>query len=79
MLASWQLSPRSFQLLWQEQCDGDISGKCKGKGAESAEPLSLGKCSQTSALVKLVSWPGAEMGQASVPCVLCGGCGSCSS
>lgn len=24
VLASWQLSPRSFQLPWQEQCDTDI-------------------------------------------------------
>lgn len=52
MFASWQLSPWSSQLPWQEQCDCDISGKWEGKGARSAELLNLGECTQASALVK---------------------------
>lgn len=44
VLVSWQLSPRSSQPPWHEQCDFDTSGKWKGRGAASAESLSPGKC-----------------------------------
>ncbi|XP_045348210.1 very-long-chain enoyl-CoA reductase isoform X1 [Leopardus geoffroyi] len=54
VLASWQLSPRSFQPPWRERCDFDISGKWKGKGAASAESPSPGERARASASVKRV-------------------------
>lgn len=67
VLASWQLSPRSSQPPWHEQCDFDISGKWKGKGAASAYLVSPGDCAQTSASMKWVSWLGALLLKARPP------------
>lgn len=72
VLASWQLSPRSFQPPWRERCDFDISGKWKGKGAASAESPSPGERARASASVKRVSRPGAVPLAARPPSSGCG-------
>ena len=72
VLASWQLSPGSFQPPWRERCDFDISGKWKGKGAASAESPSPGERARASASVKRVSRPGAVPLAARPPSSGCG-------